>query len=190
MELRAYALIVLAFSSVLAVFLITHHSQNMDYAWGDAIRHASFNVTSILTTTGYASADFALWVPAAQAILVAAMFVGGCAGSGAGGIKVVRLLVVGAIVRRELIRSLHPQAIITLRLGSKSLGEEVMRSVAALVTLYVTLVAAGALLISLLENNFVVGFTASAQAVGNIGPGLGEVGPMGAVTPGWNRSPR
>jgi len=102
-ELRVYALIVLAFSSMLAVFLMTHHSQNMDYAWGDAIRHASFNVTSILTTTGYASADFALWVPAAQAILVAAMFVGGCAGSGAGGIKVVRLLVVGAIVWRELI---------------------------------------------------------------------------------------
>jgi len=179
-ELRVYALIVLAFSAVLAVFLMTHHSQNMDYTWGDAIRHAFFNVTSILTTTGYASADFARWVPAAQAILVAAMFVGECAGSGAGGIKVVRLLVVGAIVRRELIHSLHPQAIITLRLGSKSLGEEVMRSVAAFITLYVTLVAAGALLISLLENNFVVGFTASAQAVGNIGPGLGEVGPMGS----------
>ncbi|MGK0617422.1 TrkH family potassium uptake protein [Meiothermus cerbereus] len=179
-ELRVYTLIVLVFGFSLAVFLMTHHTQDMNYTWSDAIRHAFFNVTSIITTTGYASADFALWVPAAQAILVAAMFVGGCAGSGAGGIKVVRLLVVGAIVRRELIRSLHPQAIITLRLGSKSLGEDVMRSVAAFITLYVTLVAVGALLISLLENNFVVGFTASAQAVGNIGPGLGEVGPMGS----------
>ncbi len=178
-ELRVYTLIVLVFSLSLAVFLMTHHATDMNYSWHDALRHAFFNVTSILTTTGYASADFALWVPAAQAILVAAMFVGGCAGSGAGGIKVIRLLVVGAIVRRELIRSLHPQAVITLRLGSKSLGEDVMRSVAAFITLYVALVAAGAVLISLLENNFVVGFTASAQAVGNIGPGLGEVGPMG-----------
>lgn len=178
-ELRVYTLIVLVFSTSLAVFLMTHHTRDMNYTWSDAIRHAFFNVTSIITTTGYASADFALWVPAAQAILVAAMFVGGCAGSGAGGIKVIRLLVVGAIVRRELIRSLHPQAVMTLRLGSKSLGEDVMRSVAAFITLYVALVAAGAVLISLLENSFVVGFTASAQAVGNIGPGLGEVGPMG-----------
>lgn len=68
----------------------------------------------------------------------------------------------------------------TLRLGNKSLGEDVMRSVAAFITLYAALVAAGAVLISLLENDFVVGFTASAQAVGNIGPGLGEVGPMGS----------
>jgi trk system potassium uptake protein TrkH len=179
-ELRVYTLIVLVFGSSLAVFLMTHHAEDMDYTWDEAIRHAFFNVTSIITTTGYASADFALWAPAAQAILVAAMFVGGCAGSGAGGIKVIRLLIVGAIVRRELLRSLHPQAIITLRLGRKSLGEDVMRSVAAFITLYVGLVAAGAVLISLLENNFVVGFTASAQAVGNIGPGLGEVGPMGS----------
>ncbi len=178
-ELRAYALIVLSLSLLLALFLITHHAKDMNYTWPDAVRHAFFNVTSIVTTTGYASADFALWVPAAQAILVAAMFVGGCAGSGAGGIKVIRLLILGAIVRRELVRALHPQAVMILRLGSKSLGEDVLRSVAAFITLYIALVALGAVLIALLENDLVVGFTASAQAVGNIGPGLGEVGPMG-----------
>ncbi len=178
-ELRAYALIVLSLSLLLALFLITHHAKDMRYTWPDAVRHAFFNVTSIVTTTGYASADFALWVPAAQAILVAAMFVGGCAGSGAGGIKVIRLLILGAIVRRELVRALHPQAVMILRLGSKSLGEDVLRSVAAFITLYIALVALGAVLIALLENDLVVGFTASAQAVGNIGPGLGEVGPMG-----------
>lgn len=75
-ELRVYTLIVLVFSTALAAFLITHHAQDMNYTWSDAIRHAFFNVTSIITTTGYASADFALWAPAAQAILVAAMFVG------------------------------------------------------------------------------------------------------------------
>ncbi len=159
---------------------MTHHTKDMNYTWGEAIRHAFFNVTSIVTTTGYASADFALWAPAAQAILVAAMFVGGCAGSGAGGIKVIRWLVVGAFVRRELVRSLHPQAIIPLRVGPKSLGEEVMRSVAAFIALYLGLVALGAVGIALLENDLVLGFTASAQAVGNIGPGLGEVGPMGS----------
>ncbi|RDI96661.1 TrkH family potassium uptake protein [Meiothermus sp. QL-1] len=179
-ELRAYALIVLSFSSMLALFLMTHHAKDMNYAWPDALRHAFFNVTSIITTTGYASADFALWTPAAQAILVAAMFVGGCAGSGAGGIKLIRWLVVGAMVRRELMRALHPQAVIPLRVGHKNLGEEVVRSVAAFVVLYLGLVALGAVGIALLENDLVVGFTASAQAVGNIGPGLGEVGPMGS----------
>lgn len=179
-EFRFYTLIVLALSLVLALFLMTHHAKDMDYTWSEAIRHAFFNVTSIVTTTGYASADFALWAPAAQAILVMAMFVGGCAGSGAGGIKIIRWLVVGAFVRRELVRSLHPQAILPLRVGSRNLGEEVMRSVAAFITLYLGLVAVGAVGIALLENDLVLGFTASAQAVGNIGPGLGEVGPMGS----------
>lgn len=179
-EFRIYTLLVVGFSLALAGFLITHHSQDMNYSWDDALRHAFFNITSIITTTGYASTDFSLWVPAAQTILVAAMFIGGCAGSGAGGIKVIRLLVVGAIVRRELMRSLHPQAVMTLRIGSKNVSEEVMRSVSAFITLYVAMTAFGTLGISLLENNFVVGFTASAQAIGNIGPGLGAIGPMGS----------
>lgn len=179
-EFRVYTLIITGLSLTLAAYLMTHHAKDMDYTWGEALRHAFFNITSIVTTTGYASADFALWAPAAQALLVAAMFVGGCAGSGAGGIKVIRLLVIGAIVRRELLRSLHPQAVLTLRLGSRSVSEEVMRSVSAFITLYVLALAGGALTIALLENDFVIGFTAAAQAIGNIGPGLGEIGPMGS----------
>jgi trk system potassium uptake protein TrkH len=179
-EFRIYTLMVVVFGLTLSGYLMTHHAKDMNYNWFESLRHAFFNVTSIITTTGYASTDFALWAPAAQAILVAAMFVGGCAGSGAGGIKVIRWLVIGALVRRELMRSLHPQAVLTLRIGSRSVGEEVMRSVAAFITLYVALMAAGTLSISLLENDFIMGFTASAQAVGNIGPGLGVIGPMGS----------
>jgi len=178
-EFRVYTLIVVVLSLILSAFLMTQNAPNMNYGWADALRHGFFNITSIVTTTGYASADFALWAPAAQAILVAAMFVGGSAGSGAGGIKVIRLLVIGAIVRRELLRSLHPQAVLTLRIGNKTVSEEIMRSVAAFITLYVTLMAAATLLISLIENDLVLGITASAQAIGNIGPGLGKIGPMG-----------
>lgn len=179
-EFRIYTLIVLVFGLSLSAYLMTHHAKDMNYSWAESLRHAFFNVISIITTTGYASADFALWAPAAQAILVAAMFVGGCAGSGAGGIKVIRWLVIGALVKRELTRSLHPQAVLTLRIGSRSVGEDVMRSVSVFITLYVALMAAGTLSIALLENDLVIGFTAAAQAIGNIGPGLGEIGPMGS----------
>lgn len=179
-EFRVYVVIIAVFSLLLSIYLMTHQAKDMSFGWGEALRHAFFNITSIITTTGYASSDFALWAPAAQTLLIAAMFVGGCAGSGAGGIKVIRLLIIGAIVRRELLRSLHPQAVLTLRLGSRTVSEDVMRSVSAFITLYVALMAFGALVVALAENNYVVGFTAAAQAIGNIGPGLGEIGPMGS----------
>jgi len=152
----------------------------VNYSLSEALRHGFFNVTSLVTTTGFVSADYTGWAPAAQAILVALMFVGGCAGSSTGGIRVLRWLVIGALVRRELLRSLHPQAVVTLRIGTRPISEDVMRSVAAFVTLYVSLLAASTLLISIAENNFVLGFTAAAQAMGNAGPGLGEIGPMGS----------
>ncbi|RIH90546.1 Trk system potassium uptake protein TrkG [Calidithermus terrae] len=179
-EFRVYTLVVLVFSLGLAAFLMTHHQEDMNYSWSEALRHAFFNVTSLITTTGYASADFALWAPAAQAILVLAMFVGGCSGSGAGGVKVIRWLVIGALARRELLRALQPQAVLTLRVGSKVLSEDVMRSVAGFITLYVVLFGASTVALTLLENDYVLGLTASAQAIGNVGPGLGEIGPMGS----------
>ncbi|MCL4454437.1 MAG: TrkH family potassium uptake protein [Deinococcus sp.] len=174
-EFRAYFAIVLVAGLVLSGYLYAHNTYGLEAS----LRHAFFQVTSLITTTGYASADFAQWVLPAQAILVAVMFVGGCAGSGAGGIKVVRWLVVGALVRRELQRTLHPQAVLPLRIGNKTFGEDVLRSVAAFITLYALLFAVSALALALLEGNLVVAFTASAAAIGNIGPGLEQIGPMG-----------
>jgi len=173
-EFRAYALIVLSVGLVMASILFLRHNYDLE----SALRHAFFQTTSIVTGTGFASADFALWVVPAQTILVLLMFLGGSAGSVGGSIKIIRWLVIGAVVRRELQRALHPQAVLPLRVGNKNVGEDVLRAVSAFITLYVGLFASGALVMGVLEEDFVVAFTASAAAIGNVGPGLGAVGPM------------
>lgn len=181
-EFRVYAAIILLAGLGLALFLYSHPTAGVRYGFSDSLRQAFFNVTSFVTTTGFRSAELSSWAPAAQVILLALMFAGGCAGSSTGGIKIIRWLVIGALVRRELLRSLHPQAVVTLRIGGRPISEDVMRSVAAFITLYVSFLAASTLVISLLENNFVLGFTAAAQAIGNAGPGLG-IGSYAALHP-------
>lgn len=178
-EFRAYTGVFVLASLVLAGYLFAHH----DFGLEAALRHAFFQVVSILTTTGYASNDFARWTVPAQAILIALMFIGGSAGSGAGGIKVVRWRVMISHLLRELKRTLHPKAVLPLRLGSRPVGEDVLRQVSAFVALYVVTFAAGALVVALLERDLIVAFTASAATLGNIGPGLGAVGPMASF--GW-----
>ncbi|WP_448570026.1 TrkH family potassium uptake protein [Thermus sp.] len=175
-EFRAYTGIVAVAGLALAFYLYTHHLYGLEAS----LRHAFFQVVSILTTTGFASVDFAQWVVPAQAILVLLMFIGGSAGSGAGGIKVVRWLLLFGFLRREITRTLHPQAVLPLRLGGRVVGEEALRQVSVFVFLYTLLFGFGTLVLALLEGDFVVAFTASAQAIGNIGPGLGVVGPMGS----------
>ncbi|GGM91565.1 potassium transporter TrkG [Thermus composti] len=175
-EFRAYTGVVLLFGSLLAFYLYTHHLYGLE----ESLRHAFFQVVSVLTTTGFASVDFAAWVVPAQAVLVFLMFLGGSAGSAAGGIKLVRWLLLVGLLRREVTRTLHPKAVLPLRLGSRVIPEEAMRQVAVFIFLYTVLFGLGALALALLEGDFVVAFTASAQAIGNIGPGLGEVGPMGS----------
>ena len=175
-EFRAYTGIVLLAGLALAFYLYTHHLYGLEAS----LRHAFFQVVSILTTTGFASVDFAKWVVPAQAILVLLMFIGGSAGSGAGGIKVVRWLLLFGFLRREITRTLHPKAVLPLRLGGRVVGEEALRQVSVFVFLYTLLFGFATLVLALLQKDFVVAFTASAQAIGNIGPGLGEVGPMGS----------
>lgn len=175
-EFKAYAIIVLGSAVGVSFFLLTHHQYDVEAAF----RHGFFQVVSIITSTGAASADYTLWTIPAQAFLVVMMFVGGSAGSAAGGIKVIRWLVAAALSKRELQRTLHPQAVLPLRVGSKTVGEEVLRSVAAFITLYAGLFAMGTFAMALLEGDFVVAFTASAALIGNVGPGLGEVGPFGS----------
>ncbi|MGQ9692565.1 MAG: TrkH family potassium uptake protein [Thermaceae bacterium] len=175
-EFRAYAALVFFFGLVLAFYLYTHHTYDLEAS----LRHAFFQVTSVLSTAGFASVDFAKWTVPAQALLVVLMFIGGSAGSGAGGIKVVRWLVLFGLLRRELGRAIHPQAVLPLRFGGRVVGEEVLRQVSLFILLYTLTFGLGALALALLEGDFVVAFTASAQAIANVGPGLGPVGPMGS----------
>ena len=171
-EVRAYLTILLVAAAFLTVTL------RSEYALLEAVRHALFQVISILTTTGYASVDFIEWSQQGQMILLVLMFVGGSAGSAAGGIKVIRWLIITRNMAREVRRALHPKAVLPVRVGSRPIQEEVLRAVAAFLTLYLSLFAVIAAAVIWLGADIITGTTAAIACIGNIGPGLGEVGPM------------
>jgi trk system potassium uptake protein TrkH len=173
-ELRTY-LAIAALASIAVALLLRD-----TYGAADAWRHGAFQALSILTSTGYASADFALWSEASQAILLVVAFIGGSAGSAAGGVKVARWLVLAQHTAREVRRTLHPRAVLPVRMGGRVVPEDVLRSVAAFITLYVTLFAVTTVALVLLGKDFTTAFSAAIACLGNIGPGLGAVGPMGS----------
>ncbi|MEF8773996.1 MAG: potassium transporter TrkG, partial [Halobacteriales archaeon] len=149
-----------------------------------AIRHAAFQSVSIVTTTGYATFDFNAWGPAPQYLLLAAMFVGGSAGSTGGSVKVIRWLVVVKSIRRELFTTVHPDAVTPVRLGPIVVDERAIRGIYAFTGLYVVLfflatglVAIDAARVGLEATPFEL-MSAVAATLGNVGPGFGIVGPM------------
>lgn len=141
------------------------------------LRSAFFQTTSVMTETGFATEDFNAWPHALRALLVGLMLFGGCAGSTAGGPKVVRYVVVARHTSREMVRVLHPQAVVPIRLGRVTVPDEVLRSVVTFVVVYLAAWAAVslALLTQGLEPTTAV--TASLSCLANCGPGLGSVGP-------------
>lgn len=171
-EFRAYVAIAVSLSLGLAFSL------NGAYGPADALRHGFFQGLSILTTTGYASVDFAQWSEQAQMFLLLLMFVGGSAGSAAGGIKVVRWLIIMKLTAREVRRTLYRRVVMPVRVGNRLVSEEVVRAVAAFITLYIGLFIVTTSLLVFLGADFVTAFTASIACIGNIGPGLAQVGPM------------
>ncbi len=147
----------------------------------ETVRHAAFQVSSIMTTTGYATTDFNVWPMFAKCVLVLLMFIGACAGSTGGGLKVSRVMLVGKAVGRELKRLVHPRSVGVIRLEGKRVDESVVQSATAYVVLYFLLFG-GALLLLCLEPAFDLesNFTAVTACINNIGPGLGAVGPTGS----------
>ena len=146
----------------------------------ETVRHAAFQASSIITTTGFATTDFNAWPMFAKCVLVMLMFIGACAGSTGGGLKVSRVMLVGKSVGRELKRLIHPRSVGVIRLEGKRVEESVVQSATAYVALYFLLFGASFLLLCLepafdLESNF----TAVAACINNVGPGLGAVGPNG-----------
>ncbi len=172
-EFRAYAGIVVVSGVLLAVLI------SPEYGPAAALRHGLFQSMSITTTTGYASVDFTSWSTPAQALLVVLLFIGGSAGSAAGGVKVVRWLIIIKNTAREVRRALHPRAVLPVRVGRRIIPDEVMRSVAAFITLYIGLFAVGTVALVFLGADFATAFSASITCLGNTGPGLEQLGPMG-----------
>lgn len=147
-------------------------------AWGQALRDAAFSVTTIITTTGYATADFEQWPSFSKLILLLVMFCGGCAGSTSGGLKVGRLLILIKSYSRQLGRLIHPKAVIPVRIGNDVVTNEVVESAHTFLTLYILFFALGTAVIAALGLDLVSASSAALSALSNTGPGLGMVGPM------------
>ncbi|MFB6156592.1 MAG: TrkH family potassium uptake protein, partial [Haloferacaceae archaeon] len=151
-----------------------------------ALRDATFQAVSIVTTTGYANVDFNAWSAPAQYLLLFAMFVGGSAGSTGGSVKVVRWYVVVKSVRRELYTTAHPDAVRPVRLGGRALDERAIRGIHAFTLLYVVLFFLATALVFAnaartgLDLSVLEAMSAVAATLGNVGPGFGLVGPMGS----------
>ena len=185
-ELRLYIALLGLGALVLALELLREDTFSLGEG---AVRHGVFQVVSLMTTTGYASADYALWSPLALVGLVGLMFIGGSAGSTAGAIKVVRHLLIGRILRRELDQTVHPEIVVPVRLNRHPVDEKAVRAVIAFVLLYVGLFAVGALLLTIdaavagVEVTPFEAIAAAATTLGNVGPGVGFAGPMGSFEP-------
>ena len=173
-ELRTYLIIV-----AVAVGAITINIMHLYESVGTSLRHAFFQVSSIITTTGYATVDFNTWPTFSKAILVTLMFIGACAGSTGGGIKVARLVILVRAAMGEMRRMLHPNAVSTIRFEGKTLPERNVRGVHLFLTMYLLVFTLSCLLLSLEHFDLITTFTAVASCLNNIGPGLELVGPMG-----------
>jgi trk system potassium uptake protein TrkH len=172
-ELRAYIAVIAAATIVLALTIAGGVGS------GDLFRTSLFQVLSILTTTGFASVDFNLWNDQAKAVLLGLMFIGGCAGSAGGGPKVVRHLLLARFTLQELRRTLHPRAILPVKLGGRVVPAHIMQGVIVFFLFYMLTFAVCSAIVILMGADIVTGISATAAAISNVGAGFNQVGPMG-----------
>ena len=143
-----------------------------------AIRDAMFQTISTMTSTGFATVDYIKWGLSTKIFLFLAMFIGGCAGSAAGGMKVVRVLYMFKFLKTEITKILHPNAVIPIKIDKTIVSDEVGKQIVSFVMFYFLIFAIGAVLVSLIEQNVVIGISGSISAIGNIGPAFGALGPF------------
>ena len=173
-ELRAYLLIVGAAVLAIAADILHIYGSLLE-----SLRYSFFQVSSIITTTGFATADFNLWPTFSKSILVVLMFIGACAGSTGGGIKVARIVMLAKSAWSDMRKMLHPNAVSTTRFEGKALSDAQVRSVHVFLTVYLLVFTVSFLLLSLEQFDIVTTFTALTACINNIGPGLEMVGPTG-----------
>ncbi|SNR97116.1 trk system potassium uptake protein TrkH [Anaerovirgula multivorans] len=172
-ELRLYLSII-----ALSVLLITFNLYGKVYVtFFETFKQALFQTASIITTTGYATTNYEEWTHFSQGVLFFLMFVGGCAGSTGGSIKVIRLLILLKLVIREISKILHPRAVVPVRINGKMISPDVIAGVSSFFFLYLLLLVMGSLLISLEGIGLVSSISSVAATLGNIGPGFDFVGP-------------
>ena len=172
-EFRFYLGIVAVFAALLTVNNVLAGA----YKAGDAVRHSVFQTVSITTTTGFTTADFGGWSSSAQLILLFLMFIGGCAGSTGGGIKMLRVMIILKQGLVELKKLLHPRAVIPVRIDGRSIAPGVVINILGFMFLYIGLLILSTLAMTLMGLDLITAFSSVAASIGNIGPGLGGVGP-------------
>lgn len=173
-ELRAYIVYY-----ILAVVVIFFNIADMYETRGEALRHSAFQVSSIMTTTGFATTDFELWPSLAKSILFALMCIGACAGSTGGGIKVSRTIILAKTLRRNVRHAIHPDRTVVIQMDNRRLNEQTITNVSSYLVAYVAIIAVSFLLISADDHSMMTNFSAVISSVNNIGPGFETVGATG-----------
>ena len=174
-EFRVYFGVFAGISLLVATSLVL----NDHYKIFDAITHGAYQVISIMTSTGSASVDFAKWSFTSQVLLFLAMFTGACASSTGGGIKIVRWMLVYKIMKMELKKILHPNAVINIKVNDSIVSKDVLSQTISFIMFYLAIALIAVLAISIIEKSIVIGISSSITSIGNIGPGFGRIiGPM------------
>ena len=173
-ELRTYILLI---AGATAAIMLNIHS--LYPTIGKSFRYAVFQVVTVITTTGYSTADFAQWPMFSKAVLMMLTVIGACASSTGGGIKVSRLLVGMKCVKRESVQLAHPKSVGIIRIGGKKVSSDVLRTIYIYFIAYVGILIGSVVLVSLDNFDFETTFSAVLTTLGNVGPGMAQVGPMG-----------
>lgn len=175
-EFKVYLSVVAVIAILLAISLFT----NMHYSFEASFVHSFFNVSSLVSSTGFCSVDYASWDYTSRILLFAIMLFGSCASSAGGGLKVTRWLLVFKIMKSEMMKILHPRAVYNIKIGNYSVPKEILYQTMMFVSFYFAFIVLSAFLIAIIEGDTTIAVIGSVAAVGNIGPGLGHViGPMG-----------
>ena len=174
-EFRTYFFITFGLAILLAGSLFINSHFNII----ECLTHSFFQISSVISSSGFCSADFANWDYTSKAILLIAMLAGSCASSAGGGIKIVRWLLIFKIMKSELAKILHPKAVYNIKVGKYSVSKDVLYQTLMFVFFYLTILFVSGFIIAILEKNTAIGISSSVSALGNIGPGLSKIiGPL------------
>jgi trk system potassium uptake protein TrkH len=173
-EFKTYLAVFLAFSAFISINLMLNNKYDSVYI---CVRDACFTTSSLLTTTGYATADYELWPYFSQYVAFCLMFIGGCAGSTGGGIKIIRDIILLKFSYQQIYQLIHPKAILQLKIGEQVVKNPVIFGVLGFFVIYICSFVIGTILMSATGLDFLTASSATAACLGNIGPGLGDVGP-------------
>ena len=174
-EFKLYLIITCTISVLIGLTLVFSGSYSNP---GKAFTDSVFQVVSVITTTGFFTADYDIWPQFARALIFLLFFIGGCASSTAGGIKVFRILVLLKLVKRSIGTRLHPNAVIKIKIKGSSISNDLVSNVASFTFLYLCLIAAGSVLVSLDGYDMITTISAVMTCLGNIGPGFNLTGPV------------